>query len=370
MALGIDPTTADTRASWSWDCDGDGVSLLDEYRHGTDPWSDDSNWDGIPDSDEIGAIIELWDAPLFALTNEVDITAHFANCTNAFITLDLPGGMEINGVQYTNICVGIDGIAFLNTAESSVPALNFYNENRDLAIWQLKPDSILLAPYWDDLCATTNAPLRPSAVILAEAFDAVGNAEYDVIEWRDMRPADAPDSAELRATFRIIIPRADTDRVYFQYPQLAGGMDGASASVGFQTLNSARRVSWCFNESGAVWQGLHLAAIFGAVAEFPAADFDSDGDGLSDEMERRIGTNPDNRDSDGDGLSDGLELRCGTDPLCADTDGDLMTDGWEAAYGLDPFTPGDITDPDTDWDNDGLSLLDEYRFCTNPWNGV
>lgn len=42
---------------------------------------------------------------------------------------------------------------------------------------------------------------------------------------------------------------------------------------------------------------------------------DSDGDGLTDELERAIGTNPHNSDSDGDGLSDSQEVAAGTNPL-------------------------------------------------------
>ena len=51
---------------------------------------------------------------------------------------------------------------------------------------------------------------------------------------------------------------------------------------------------------------------------------DSDGDGLSDAEEERLGTDPTNPDSDGDGILDGDEVTLGTDPntpdaACADT---------------------------------------------------
>ncbi|WP_229060308.1 ArdC-like ssDNA-binding domain-containing protein, partial [Streptococcus parasanguinis] len=42
---------------------------------------------------------------------------------------------------------------------------------------------------------------------------------------------------------------------------------------------------------------------------------DSDGDGLTDDFEESIGTNPNSPDSDGDGVSDGVEVGSGTDPL-------------------------------------------------------
>lgn len=65
------------------------------------------------------------------------------------------------------------------------------------------------------------------------------------------------------------------------------------------------------------------------------ATLDSDGDGLLDDEERRIGTNPFNKDTDGDGLSDFDEVRLGTDPLRSDTDGDGLFDGGDP-YPLDP----------------------------------
>ena len=42
---------------------------------------------------------------------------------------------------------------------------------------------------------------------------------------------------------------------------------------------------------------------------------DSDGDGLTDELEKAIGTNPHNSDTDGDGLSDSQEVAVGTNPI-------------------------------------------------------
>ena len=48
---------------------------------------------------------------------------------------------------------------------------------------------------------------------------------------------------------------------------------------------------------------------------------DSDGDGLSNEMELDLGTDPENVDTDGDGISDGDEVEAGTDPLVDESAG-------------------------------------------------
>jgi len=64
--------------------------------------------------------------------------------------------------------------------------------------------------------------------------------------------------------------------------------------------------SFKFMVSDVISENLRINVDFG---------YDSDGDGLSDEEEAEIGTDPNNPDTDGDGFSDGEEVRKGTDPL-------------------------------------------------------
>jgi len=54
---------------------------------------------------------------------------------------------------------------------------------------------------------------------------------------------------------------------------------------------------------------------------------DSEEDGLTDEAEAALGTDPLSPDSDSDGLSDYDEVQAGSDPLNADTDDDGIADG-------------------------------------------
>jgi hypothetical protein len=68
---------------------------------------------------------------------------------------------------------------------------------------------------------------------------------------------------------------------------------------------------------------------------------DSDNDGLTDNEEATLGTDPLKKDTDGDGLSDGDEAHVyGTDPLNPDSDGDGFNDGDEIRNGYDPNGPG------------------------------
>jgi hypothetical protein len=65
---------------------------------------------------------------------------------------------------------------------------------------------------------------------------------------------------------------------------------------------------------------------------------DKDLDGLSDEDEKKYGTNPASIDSDGDGLLDAEEVTVyHTDPLNPDTDGDGKKDGYEVDMGVNPL---------------------------------
>lgn len=78
-------------------------------------------------------------------------------------------------------------------------------------------------------------------------------------------------------------------------------------------------------------------------------------------------------DADGDALDNALELRIKTDPCRADSDGEGIPDGYEYEAALDynsralpypgkrPYpNPLDPTDRDTDYDSDGLTMVDEH----------
>ena len=139
----------------------------------------------------------------------------------------------------------------------------------------------------------------------------------------------------------------------------------------------------------------------GGAAGGVAPGADTDGDGLEDVLEARLGTDPliadtdgdgiddgaelgdtlpDNPDTDGDGLEDGEELALGSNPTSWDTDGDRLGDGEEAELGTSPTladTDGDgiddpvelagVTDPRlADTDADGWSDSEELDLGTDP----
>jgi hypothetical protein len=129
---------------------------------------------------------------------------------------------------------------------------------------------------------------------------------------------------------------------------------------------------------------------------------DSDGDGLSDDLELLIGTSPTLADTDGDGFGDGIEWRfrasgldprdpsdgrcssidrgdvdgdglrdceelfIGTSRRSVDTDHDGLPDRVELVLGSDPTSANAEADMFADADADGGSNFDEVRWHTDP----
>ena len=78
-------------------------------------------------------------------------------------------------------------------------------------------------------------------------------------------------------------------------------------------------------------------------------------------------------DTDEDGLPNLIEKEIGSDPYNPDTDGDNLPDGYEAlTLGTDPTKPdtddNGVLDCDEDFDEDGLTNLQEYEQGTEPYN--
>lgn len=72
--------------------------------------------------------------------------------------------------------------------------------------------------------------------------------------------------------------------------------------------------------------------------DLDAPSADKDGDGLTNNEEESLGTDPELIDTDNDGISDYDEVNVtNTDPLNPDSDGDGLLDGIELLAGLDPL---------------------------------
>lgn len=102
---------------------------------------------------------------------------------------------------------------------------------------------------------------------------------------------------------------------------------------------------------------------------------DTDVDGLTDEEELALGTDPNNPDSDGDGILDGVEVNNGTNPVdptsgppVVDTDGDGVGDNADLIDNSDTSATVIIKGIDSGVTNtvnaDGITLADMIHYAT------
>ena len=140
-------------------------------------------------------------------------------------------------------------------------------------------------------------------------------------------------------------------------------VDGIMAldNVNFKDADAPHLTSVHISTQGDNSNETHIDSIRISTEEPDGLDFD--GDGLSNDLERQLGSNPEELDSDGDGISDADEVNIyGTNPAEADSDGDGMPDGWEIDNN---FNPTNSVDGAADADGDGLSNAAEYAAGTS-----
>lgn len=119
------------------------------------------------------------------------------------------------------------------------------------------------------------------------------------------------------------------------------------------------------NSSGLFQGKIRNTSSKAKVAVAPMINTDYDRDGLTNQQEANINTNPLKSDTDGDGYNDQWEVSRGCDPLIsglncspdADADGDLLS-RW-----VETFLGTDLANPDTDGDgySDGVEVGEAYQ---------
>lgn len=122
-------------------------------------------------------------------------------------------------------------------------------------------------------------------------------------------------------------------RHYFQAKAVIGGKEYRSNEMYLDIAFSEYSVQTGTNQGA----GSQLSDISSDRKYDGAQREDSDGDGLSNEREKILGTNPNSSDTDKDGLPDGEEVRLGTNPRNPDSDNDGVLDGEEIRKGTDPL---------------------------------
>ncbi len=294
------------------DSDGDGLTDDFETAIGTDPFDPDTDDDGVDDGDEV----------LVFGTDPLDPDSDNDGLTDGE-ELDGQDGIRLNGDETDPNDADTDGDGLGDGAEVLLHGTDPQDPDSDddglsdgdeINVWSTDPnDADTDADGLDDgreaLDVGTD-PLRPDS-------DLDGLTDLEEIEGVDgvEGTGDETDPND-----------ADTDD--------GGVIDGVEVDRGGDPLDPSDDVP---------------------------SNIDTDGDGLTDEEEGTLGTDPNNPDTDGDGLGDGEEVRdYSTDPLNPDSDDDGLEDGQEVEGPDGVRETGDETDPnDPDSDDDGLSDLEE-----------
>ena len=214
--------------------------------------------------------------------------------------------------------------------------------------WSKLPDWTALSPFRTEIreryCFQTDGEILNSrkedyvGLTVDGFFDLAQNGVYQFVLSSDEGSRLLIDGREIVRNDHL-----GSGLEYFASVPLATGIHSYRIEY-FERADGARlKLYWSgpgftrlpFEENGH-W---HVDESNAAFREFFAWRKDSDGDGLRDADEVKLGTDPLNPDSDGDGIPDGDEVnRYRTDPLNPDSDGDGIPDR-EMLELFDPDNP-------------------------------
>jgi hypothetical protein len=163
---------------------------------------------------------------------------------------------------------------------------------------------------------------------LSDADEAVLNTDPALVDTDEDGLSDGDEVHQFKTS--PLAPDTDGD----------GVLDGDEVAQGTDPL-SGIAVEAATEETPVAAEAETEPASEEAAAEAPvAAAGDSDGDGLPDDIEASLGTDPFDTDTDDDGLTDGDEYYVHqTGTRNPDTDGDGVLDGDEVTNGTNPNDP-------------------------------
>ena len=332
------------------DTDGDGVTDdIDKFPN--DPSeSADSDYDGVGDNadPDKGTIQATHDSG--------------SSSTTSPTTEEFPQGFAINlDQQYAHYMVPKSGYTFTGW---NIPATG---SNTGWYVWQDNGETQLQVGSGHTMVqATFTAPQTPQTPTSSGPnsmnFEtATASASYQGTVWSEGEVGSGTwyESYELDTSEHTLVYNSATWQFDLFWNATGETIAGVITELDPDLVTDADYViSDVVRDAGA--GNLVTSFTLTYIGTPDTSNVDTDGDGLTDDYESSIGTDPNNWDTDGDGLSDQEEdQNYGTDPNTSDTDGDGISDGEEINnYGTDPAT--------ADTDGDGLNDGDEVNNSTDP----
>jgi hypothetical protein len=306
------------------DADADGLSDHTEKLVGLDPEKADSDADGLSDGAEaaLGTDPLLADSDHDGLTDELEVE-YGSDPLGSFLD---SSGRTVKTAPWTLEAA----YARLNAEESH----DHSEESHDHV-----EDTKAAAGT-----AATIAARDPYAIDQGQRLDhsasLPGAEQVDADTDRD----GLTDAFEKLARTKVTEADSDADGLSDGYEALKSRTDPLAKDTDRDGLSDAQEVS-TGGDAGRI-EGVAGVVGTGALAENVRDGFkDADSDGLSDRVEKLIGTKAKKADTDRDKLSDAMEIAFGTNPLLGDTDSDGISDAVEVQYGLDPLAPGSALAP-------------------------
>ena len=288
------------------DTDGDGLTDGEEVERGSSPLKLDTDGDGLSDLDEMGCIRVSTGVVPIACDNVVaDLTdaMRAASANSTCVDVALPQSVVLAGREYSRLTLDPNGIVYLRPADSTDQIPSYDCPDGFASVLSRANDCILM-PYW--------SMLKPGAtgfsVTVKETSDAYiveyDNVSLDVekaLEWLK-GAVEMPRPKLLAAasflpygfvSFQASIPKEGVSVSFTYYDFQYKFMDlvsGAASAIGVRNAGGFGSLIYATCQPQSVGDGYLVEFTLGIGSDPTSAD--TDGDGISDWEEKKVGRNP------------------------------------------------------------------------------
>ncbi|QCX00925.1 DUF11 domain-containing protein [Aggregatimonas sangjinii] len=357
------------------DCDNDGLTNGEEATAGTDPNVADSDGDGIDDGQEVntdgtdpldscssngGTPLGTDDCDGDGNPNNTDPNPTVATAVDDATGADVGIAKTFNIVNNDDFPVG-STLSDFGGGSANGP-YSFNNATGEITYTPNATDDNSTVTIIYQICNGTVCATATIFVTVPSCPDTDGDNVCDVDEpGTENDPCEPSTDPNWRAQGTN---DCDTDGLTDD-EEVTAGTDPSIADTDGDGVPDGQEVNT---------DGTDPLDSCSSVGGTPLGTADCDNDGLTNDEETSLGTDPNDADTDGDGVDDGQEATMdGTDPLdsCSsvggmplgtdDCDNDGLTNDDEAAAGTDPEvadSDGDGIDDGQEVNNDGTDPLD------------